>query len=106
MSMVPYSQIKDKLIKDLVTDLTEKEMASLVKTVQNKIDKGASALDVGLQLVNAAAQVIHYMFPDLAEADVIELAEDVSDALIDRVIEHVSGTTTTTEEKIPHDQLN
>ena len=101
-------QIKDKLIKDLVTDLTDKDIVRLLEVVQTKLDKGASAMDIGVHLVNATAQVIQYAFPDLPEDVVLELAEDVSDAIIDRVIEHVGGfgSNTIAQEKIPDGQLN
>jgi len=99
--------IKAKLIKDLVTDLTDEDMVKLLATIQQKIEKGHGPESIALQLVNATAQVIQFGFPGLDEADVLELAEDVADAIIDRVIEHTGGIVTDmVKEVVPHGQLN
>ena len=98
------STIKDKLVKELVTDLTDEDIQKLMTVIQLKIEKGESALDISLQLVTAAAETIYYGFPTMEHSEIIELAEDVTDMLIDRILAH-SGKDNMTE-VIPHDQLN
>lgn len=99
------STIKDKLIKELVTDLTDKDMEKLITVVQAKIDKGQSVTEIGIQLVTATAETIYYAFPDMDHDEIIQLAEEVSDVLVDKIINYVDSVKLK-EENIPHGQLN
>lgn len=83
------STLKDKLIQTLCDDLTESDMMRLVQIIQLKISKGYSASEIGVQLVTATAETISIALPEMEDEEVVELAEAVADALIDRVIEYM-----------------
>lgn len=80
--------LKAELMQSLCHDLTDKDIGKLVDTIQLKIQKGFGVEDIAAQLVSAVGQVVLITAPHLTDAEVIDIAEDIADALIDRVIEY------------------
>lgn len=104
---IDLDNLRETLIDELCNKLSDEEIEKLLKIIHLKVNSGHSAYDVGLQLVSAAAEAIHIMYPDLEADVVVSIAEDVSDALVDRVIE-IAGLEFLNDVSggIPHEQLN
>lgn len=80
--------LKKELMKTLCDDLTEKDIERLVETIQGKIKKGYEVEDIAGQLITSVCQVVLITAPHLTDLEAIDIAEDITDALIDRVMEH------------------
>lgn len=104
------SSIKERYMKILCDDLSDKDLKKLVDTIQNKILKGSTPEEVAGQLLTSIAQTIALGSPDLTDEEIVDIAEDIGDAVIDKVI-HSFGfpvdTLTKDEEGVPpREQLN
>jgi DNA polymerase III gamma/tau subunit len=106
------SSNKERYMKILCEDLSDKDLKKLVDTIQQKIVKGYTPEQVAQQLLTAIAQTIVIGSPELNDEEVLEIAEDIGDAVIDRVILSFgfpldSGLTLQDEEGVPpREQLN
>ena len=104
------SSNKERYKKILCDDLNEKDMKKLVDTIQAKILKGHTPEEVASQLLTSIAQTIAIGSPELTDEEIVDIAEDIGDALIDRVILSFGfpiDTVTKDEEGVPpREQLN
>lgn len=98
---------RDRLMKTLCDDLTGADIDRLVATIQEKLQKGLSVTDVATQLLTAIAQTVIIAYPEITDEDALEIAEEIGDKIIDRVVEHMGGTIDPKPEEVPpRDQLN
>lgn len=98
------SYLKESLLQELCEDLSKEEINRLTAIIRSKVMDGYTASQIGVQLVVAVCETIHIAYPELDANDVVDLAEIVSDALIDRVLDQEGITIT--EQEIPYEQLN
>lgn len=80
--------LKKEFMQTLCHDLSERDIEKLVETIQLKIQKGFGVEEIAAQLITAIGQTILITAPHLTDSEVLDIAEDIGDALIDRVMEH------------------
>lgn len=98
---------RDKLMQTLCHDLTNEDMDRLLLTIKQKLDKGLSVEQIAAQLLTSISQVVILAAPELEDDEILELSEDIGDALIDKIIMYTGGTVEPRADEVPpHDQLN
>mgnify|MGYP006283808305 CR=1 FL=1 len=99
--MSSSQDVKQMLTEELCDNLTSDDMDKLISLIRSKVTSGVSPQDVGIQLVAATAETIYIAFPNMDASEIIDLAEEISDKLIDRVIEHAGLVL---DDEVPHGQ--
>jgi len=98
---------RDEIIQNLCYDLSDEELYRLLVTIQDKRDKGYSPDQIALQLITAIAEAVALAAPEMDDEEILDLADEIGDAIIDRVIEFTGGTVENIKEEVPpHEQLN
>lgn len=104
------SSNKERYMKILCDDLSDKDLKKLVDTIQAKILKGDTPEQVASQLLTSIAQTIAIGSPELTDEEIVDIAEDIGDAVIDKVILSFGfplDTLTKDDEGVPpREQLN
>lgn len=99
--MSSSQDVKQMLTEELCDNLTSDDMDKLISVIKKKVLSGDSPKEIGLQLVAATAETIYVAFPNMDANEIIDLAEEISDKLIDRVIEHAGLVL---DDEVPHGQ--
>lgn len=98
---------KEELMQALCDDLTDAELDMLIEGVRTRLQKGQSVDTIASQLMIATAYTIALAEPGASDEEVLEVAEEITNAIVDRVIAHAGGEVVDSiREVIPHDQLN
>lgn len=94
-------------MQSLCHDLSDEELERLIQTIKQKLEKGYDIQQIAGQLLSAIVQVVILAAPQLDDQEILDIAEDIGDALIDRVLEYAGHPVDTKEGEVPpHDQLN
>lgn len=99
------SSNKERYMKILCNDLSDKDLKLLTETIRAKIVKGSTPEEIAQQLLVSIAQTIIIGSPKLTDEEIVDIAEDIGSAIIDRVMQNF-GISSDQEGVPPREYLN
>jgi hypothetical protein len=89
------SSLKELMMLTLCDELSDAELHKLLETIVYKLEKGTSILDVAKQLLQATTETVTIARTlngsNETDEEVLNIAEEVSDKLIDRLTVYVTS---------------
>lgn len=104
------SSLKDQLLFELCDNLDDSELHKLLATIVDKLERKHTILEISQQLLHSVTEVVRVADKlealNTPELEIVDIAETVTNALIDRLTVYVDNLAQEHEQAVNNDLLN